>query len=112
MFKIVEHIKRYWQLWVAAIVALFVGKKVSEKKSKKEIKKMLAQSREAIDAERRISAQKSASLDKATAEYSEKIDHILGQHEEKLERIERKRNKTNKDISAEEATQALKDRLR
>ena len=57
MPKFVEHIKKYWQLWIAAIVALFVGKKVSERKSKKEIRKLLAQSREAIDAERKTSAQ-------------------------------------------------------
>ena len=112
MSKIIEHIKRYWQLWIAAIVTLFVGKKVSDRKSKKEIKKMLAKSREAIEAERRISAQKSSDLDKATVDYANKIDKILENHEKKLDRIEKKKAEANKNISADQATQAIKDRLK
>lgn len=113
MFKFVEHAKKYWQLWIAAIVALIVGKKVSEKKGKKEIKRMLAKNREAVEAERKVSAQKAASVDKATAAYSDEIDKILDAHEKKLEKIAERKNRASvKSIGADQATQAMKDRLK
>jgi len=111
--KIINNIKKYWQFWIAAIAALLIGKKVSEKKSKKEIKNLLAKSREAIEAERKVSAKKSEDLDNATTEYMESIDKIIGEHEKKVARIQaKKKKKSSQVISADQATNQIKDRLK
>ena len=111
--KFIKSIKKYWQLWVTAIVAILVGKKVAEKKTRRESQQILHNFREAVKTEKEISSKKSHDVDVATAEYMEKVDKIIKDHEKKMEIIENlKNNKSADEISSDQATQLIKDRLK